>query len=145
MCNSEENKVAKTERVASIEEEITNGTKMRISVSDVVKDGLEQISYMMDRGFCDESLAGICSWVYLPTQRTSRFTQKSARYKVKAWVILKSYETALDRLTEDAKEVKIMKCEYRSCGFMFFNDRQRKLHFWQMHQGYVNHEMNQIN
>ena len=100
MCKSEGNKVAKAERIASLEEEITNGTKLRISVSDIFKDRLEQISFMMDRGFSDESLSEMCSMIYLPTWRTPR-------NQVGAWVILEGYETALDRQTEDAKEVKI--------------------------------------
>ena len=37
------------------------------------------------------------------------------------------------------------KCEYRSCGFLFFNDSQVKLHYWQMHPEYVNPGMNKIN
>ena len=41
MCKSEGNKVAKAERVASLEEEITNGTKLKVSVNEEFKNGLE--------------------------------------------------------------------------------------------------------
>ena len=61
MCKSEENKVAKAKSVASLEEEVTNGTKLRVSVCEAFKNGLEQITFMMDRGFIDESLARMCS------------------------------------------------------------------------------------
>ena len=94
--------------MASLEKEITNGTKLRVSVCDAFKNGLEQITFMMDRGFSDESLAKMCSWIYLPTQRTPRFSLKSAKHQVEAWVILEGYEAALDRQIEDAREVKIM-------------------------------------
>ena len=58
--------------------------------------------------------------VYLPTWRTQRFPQNSERSQVEARVMLEGYETALDRQTEDAKKVKITKCEAdRSCGFFF--------------------------
>ena len=79
MCKSEGNKVAKAERVASLEEEITNGTKLKVSVNEEFKDGLENITIMMDRGFSDESLAEMCSWIYLPTRRTPKFPLHSAR------------------------------------------------------------------
>ena len=115
-------------------------------MNEEFKDGLENITIMMDRGFSDESLSEMCSMIYLPTRRTPRFPLNSERNQVEAWVILEGYETALDRQTEDAKEVKITKCETdRSCGFFFFNNRQAKMHFWQMHQEYVNPEMNQVN
>ena len=65
MCKSEENKVAKAERVASLEKEITNGTKLRVSVCDAFKDGSEHITFMMDKGLSDETLAKMCSWIYL--------------------------------------------------------------------------------
>ena len=38
----------------------------------------------------------------------------------------------------------MMKWEYRSCRFLFFNDSQVKLHYWQMHQEYVNPKIDQI-
>ena len=38
MCKSEGNKVAKAERIASLEEEITNGAKLRVSVCDAFKN-----------------------------------------------------------------------------------------------------------
>ena len=64
---------------------------------------------------------------------------------MEAWIILESYEAAIERQLEDAKEVQMMRCEYRSCGFLFLNDSQVKLHYWQMHSEYVNPGMNQIN
>ena len=41
MCKSEGNKVAKAERVASLEEEITHEIKLRISLNEEFKDGLK--------------------------------------------------------------------------------------------------------
>ena len=90
MCKSEGNKVAKAERIASLEEEITNGAKLRVSVCDAFKNGLEQITCMMDRGFSDESLAKMCSWIYLPTQRTPKVSLKTAEHQVEAWIILEN-------------------------------------------------------
>ena len=57
MCKNEGNKVSKAEIIAGLEEEITNEVKLRISVCDEFKNGLEQITGMIDRGFSDESLA----------------------------------------------------------------------------------------
>ena len=142
MCKNERNKVAKAEIIAGLEEEITNKVKMRISVCDEFKNGLKQITGMLDRGYSDESLAKLCSWIYLPTPKVSL---KTAEHQVEAWIILESYEAAIERQLEDAKEVQMMRCEYRSCGFLFFNDSQVKLHYWQMHSEYVNPGMNQIN
>ena len=99
MCKSEGNKVAKAERVASLEEEITHEIKLKISLNEEFKDGLENITIMMDRGISDESLSEMCSMIYLTTWRTPRFPLNSARNQVEAWVILEGYETALDRQT----------------------------------------------
>ena len=108
-------------------------------------DGLENIAIMMDRGYSDESLTEVCSMAYLPTRRKPRFPINSARNQVDAWVTLESYETALDKLSEEAKGVKILRCETeKSCGFFFFNGRQAELHFWNMHQEHVNPNMDQV-
>ena len=145
MCKSEENKEAKAERVSSLEKEISHEVQKKIQLNMEFVDGLENIAVMMDRGYNDESLTEVCSMAYLPTRSTPRFPTNSSRNQVDAWVTLESYETALDRQTEDAKEVKITKCETdRSCGFFFFNNRQAKMHFWQMHQESVNPEKNQV-
>ena len=61
MCKSEENKVAKAERVASLEEDIINGTKLKVSVYDAFRNGLDQIIVTMDKGFSVETLAKMCS------------------------------------------------------------------------------------
>ena len=125
MCKSEENKEAKAERVSSLEKEISHEVQKKIQLNMEFMDGLENIAIMMDRGYSDESLTEVCSMAYLPTRRTPRFPINSARNQVDAWVTLESYETALDRLTEDAKEVKILRCETEKfCGFFFFNNRQ---------------------
>ena len=68
MCMDERNKVAKKEIIADLEVEITNEVKMRIS--DEFKNALEQITGMLDKGYNnDESLAKLCSWIYLPTPK----------------------------------------------------------------------------
>ena len=51
MCKNERNKVAKAEIIAGLEEEITNEVKMRISVCDEFKNGLKQITGMLNRGY----------------------------------------------------------------------------------------------
>ena len=55
MCKSKEYKAAKVERVASLEEDITNGTKVKVSVYDAFRNGLDQIIVMMDKGLSDET------------------------------------------------------------------------------------------
>ena len=56
-----------------------------------------------------------------------------------------SYETALDKLSEEAKDVKILRCKTeKSCGFFFFSEEQAESHYWSMHQGQVNPNMDQV-
>ena len=62
--------------------------------------------------------------IHLPTRRTPRFPINSAKNQVDAWVTLESYETALDRLSEEVKGVKILRCETeKSCVFYFFKEK----------------------
>ena len=97
MCKSEGNKEAKAERVASLEEEITHEIKLKIALNEELKDRLENIAIMMDRGIINEPLSEMCSMIYLPTWRTPGFLLNSERNQVEAWVTLESYGTALDR------------------------------------------------
>ena len=82
--------------------------KIKINIQD---SNYEHLTPWFGPLCSDESLTEMCSWIYLPTRRTPKFPLNSARNQVEAWVILEGYETALDRQTEDAKEVKITKCE----------------------------------
>ena len=130
MFKYEVGKKAKSERIASLEKEITHEINLKSDSNVEFKDRLENITIMMDRGINDKSLLEMCSMVYLPTWTTPRFPQNIERNQVETWVILEGYETSLDRQTEDAKKVKITKCEAdRSCDFFFFNNRQAEMHF----------------
>ena len=107
MSKSKENKEAKAERISSLEKEISHEVQKKIQLNMEVINGLESIAIMMDRGSSDVSLTEVCSMAYLPTRRTPRFPINSANNQVDALVTLESYKTALDRLSEEAKEVKL--------------------------------------
>ena len=111
MSKSKENKEAKAERISSLEKEISHEVQKKIQLNMEFIDGLENIAIMMDRGYSNISLTEVCSMAYLPTRRTPRFPINSAKNQVDAWVTLESYKTALDRLSEEAKGVKILRCE----------------------------------
>ena len=55
-----------------------------------------------------------------------------------------SYETALIELSEEARNVEILKCEVEeTCGF-FFSKEIVESHYWSIHQGRTNSNMDQI-
>ena len=108
-------------------------------------DALEAIATMMDQGYSDISLSEAYALAYLPTRRTPRSPFKSTKNQVDAWVTSESYETALDKLSEEAKGVKILRCKTeKTCGFFFFSEKQAESHFWSMHQGQVNPNRDQV-
>ena len=144
LSKSQENKEAKAERISSLEEEISHEVQKKIQQNVEFIDALEAIATMMDRGYSDISLTEVCSMAYLPTRRTPRFPINSTKNQVDAWVTSESYETALDKLSEEAKGVKILRCKTeKTCGFFFFSEKQAESHFWSMHQGQVNPNMDQ--
>ena len=57
------------------------------------------------------------------------------RSQLDACVKLETYETSLDRQTDDAKVVNISSCTAdESCDFFFLNDRQAEMHILQTHR-----------
>ena len=55
-----------------------------------------------------------------------------------------SYETALIELSEEARNVEILKCEVeKTCGF-FFSKEIAESHYWSIHQGRANSNMDHI-
>ena len=82
---------------------------------------------------------------YLPTKRTPRFPINSTKNQVDDWVASESYETALEKLSEDAKNVEILRCRTEvTCGFFFFSKERAKSHYWSMHHGQANQQMSQF-
>ena len=123
MSKSQENKEAQTERISSLEEDISLEVQKKIQQNVEFIDALEAIATMMDQGYSDIALSEVCTMAYLPTRRTPRFPINSTKNQVDAWVTSKSYETALDKLSEEAKDVKILRCKTEKfCGFFFFSE-----------------------
>ena len=90
----------------------------------------------MDRGSNDKTLLEMCSIIYLPTWATPRFPRHTERSQVETWTKLDGYEASLERQTEDAKALRIAKCEIDiSCSFICLNNRQAEFYFWQIHKG----------
>ena len=57
------------------------------------------------------------------------------RSQLDAWVKLETYETSLDRQTDDAKVVNISSCTAdESVNFFFLNGRQAEMHILQTHR-----------
>ena len=61
MSKSQENKEAKTERISSLEKEISHEVQKKIQLNMEFIDRLENIAIMMDRGYSDISLTEACS------------------------------------------------------------------------------------
>ena len=74
----------------------------------------------------------------------SRFPINSTKNRVDAWVTSDSYETALIELSEEARNVEILKCEVeKTCGF-FFSKEIAESHYWSIHRDQINPNMDQI-
>ena len=75
LSKNQEKKEAHTERISSLEEEISREVQEKIQQNVEFIDSLEAIAAMMDQGYCDIALSEVCSMAYLPTRRTPRFNK----------------------------------------------------------------------
>ena len=89
--------------IANLEGEITHEYSIKSESNIGLKDKLENTTIMIDRGSNNELLLEMCSLIYLPTLVAPRFPRNTERSQLETWVKLESYETSLDRQTEDAR------------------------------------------
>ena len=109
---------ARAVRIASLEEEVKLRYNLKSDSIIELKDKLENTTIMMDRGSNDESLFEMCSIIYLPTWAAPSLPRNTERSQLETWVKLDGYDASLEKQTEDAKALKIIKCEMdRSCEF----------------------------
>ena len=106
-------------------------------------DSLEAIVAILDQGYCNMTLSAACTMAYLPTRTMQKFPINSPKSRINDWVNSDNYETALIELSEEARNVEIVKCKVKNaCGF-FFSKEMAEAHFWSVHQGQTNSNMDQ--
>ena len=130
MSKNKENKEAQIERISRLEEEISRKTQEKIQQNMEFKDSLEAIAAILDQGYCDTALSEACTMAYLPTRIMPRFLINSTKNRVDAWVTSDNYETALIELSEEARNVEILKCEVEKTYGFFFS---KESHYWSIH------------
>ena len=89
------------------------------------------------------TLSAACTMAYLPTRTMPKFPIKSPKSRVNDSVSSDNYETALIELSEETRNVEIVKSEVENtCGF-FFSKEIAEAHYWSVHQGRTNSNMDQ--
>ena len=125
----------RAERIETLEKEIMQENELKSGINTDLKNRLTNAIISLDKGSNNESMLEMCSLIYMPTLATPKFPHNTERSQLETWVKLETYETSLERQSEDAKAVQISGCAAdKYCDFFFFNMRQAEIHFLQLHR-----------